>query len=164
MATSQTAIDVQTHVDFANKCTEAAELAHIATAPDRIVGYVSRVQPPPTGYFVRTPGRHSVAIAWAGSYEHAETEIARLQHDGDTRALYITAQCPDPEWSIGTWLGTPYATRVHVNPHRIRGFGDSYSHTITATIAGATYSGRYYASSGDYCRLTKRKGRKAGAQ
>lgn len=141
-----------TLADHANRCTEAAELASYQTHPDRVFAYVRRVRPEPSGYFVKTRG---TAIAWAGSREHAEAEIARLQHDGDTRPLFVVAQVPDLEWSIGTWLGTPIATHVTVNPHRTPGFNGSYRHHVRCKIAGAWYSGWYYASSGDYCRLRK---------
>lgn len=69
---------------------------------------------------------------------------------------------PHQGHAIITWLGTPIAENVSIHDRTTGGmFGyNSYKYHVTCTIFGVKYNGWYYASSGNYCRLYKLKGRK----
>lgn len=57
---------------------------------------------------------------------------------------------------ITTWVGTSIASQVEIGPRKLIGFqghSGSYRRSVSCYIFGRRYTGWYFESSGDYCRL-----------
>ena len=106
--------------------------------------------------------------------EQEARELAMLQDHPDKVMLYckLAPQRQDMarftptnsmtlSGSILTWSGTVLDQRAWFGPRRYIGFGHrTYRRAVTCTLFGVRYHGWYMESSGDYCRLTKSKGKK----
>lgn len=63
--------------------------------------------------------------------------------------------------SVTTWTGDKLSAEILTEGADFRSsFGDTRCNFRFRAINGATYSGTYYKSAGDYCRLRKMKGTK----
>ena len=103
-----------------------------------------------------------------------ERELAVLQEHPDKATLYckLAPQRQDMaritytnqmtlSGSIQTWTGTVIDARAWFGPRRYIGFGHhTYRRAVTCTLFDVAYHGWFMESSGDYCRLTRSKGKK----
>ena len=106
--------------------------------------------------------------------EQEARELAALQAHPDKAFLYVKLEygrqdiCKFRDTNrqtlpgrIRTWLGTELDARAWFGPRRYIGFGHrTYRRAVTCTLFGVAYYGWFYESSGDYCRLTRSKGKK----
>ena len=88
--------------------------------------------------------------------ETERKEIEWLKTGPDNVFLYVK----DDPWRITTWLGTAVATHVTVGRSvYVGGIAGRYARkrSVDCRIFGVRYTGWYYESAGDYCRLKKAK-------
>lgn len=76
--------------------------------------------------------------------------------------LYVTINPDTQHYRITTCLGHVLDSNPYISPKRVVGFqsyyrGGTYRHAVTCKLFGTTYHGWYFASSGQYCRLTRAK-------
>ena len=105
--------------------------------------------------------------------EQEARDLAALQDHPDKAFLYVklapqrqdmarvtyTNQMP-LSGSIQTWTGTVIDARAWFGPRRYIGYNGAYRRAVTCTLFGVAYHGWFMESSGDYCRLTRSKGKK----
>ena len=105
--------------------------------------------------------------------EQEARELAALQEHPDKAFLYVKLAPQRQDMarvtytnqmtlsgSIQTWAGTVIDARAWFGPRRYIGYNGAYRRAVTCTLFGVAYHGWFMESSGDYCRLTKSKGKK----
>ena len=105
--------------------------------------------------------------------EQEARDLAALQDHPDKAFLYVKLAPQRQDMarvtytnqmtlsgSIQTWAGTVIDARTWFGPRRYIGYNGAYRRAVTCTLFGVAYHGWFMESSGDYCRLTRSKGKK----
>src|SRR3954468_22682409 len=91
---------------------------------------------------------------------NCQTELRQIRQlkEEHPKRLFLYVKNGQTGYEITTWPGTVVSSSVRMGDRSYTGFGhNTYRRSVRCVIFGVRYTGWYFESSGDYCRLKRAK-------